>query len=87
MFAFAADADEIRPTTKRNQRSELEETWRKSVDYLKNHLHPSSTKIEMKESIYRQLSSDPQKIFEILRNLILKWREANNTVKVQNAWK
>jgi hypothetical protein len=64
-----------------NNKNMIFKAWTKSVDYLKNHLHPKSNRVEMNESIYKQLATNPQQIFEIIRNLIMKWREENPTVE------
>jgi hypothetical protein len=55
--------------------------WIKGTYYLRNHLHPKSNHIEMKESVYKQLATDPQQVFEIIRDLILQWRKANPTIE------
>lgn len=53
---------------------------KKSVDYLKT-IHPTAEKIELRDSIYKQLTSDPHQLVDILRNKIIKWRESNVNVQ------
>ncbi|CAF0829974.1 unnamed protein product [Brachionus calyciflorus] len=60
-----------------NRLSSLRNTWKKSVDFLKNTLHPNANKIDLNDSVYKKLYNDPNYLFNILKDLVLKWRKNN----------
>ena len=55
----------------------FKKAWRKSVDYLKDHLHSSAKHYNFEDSIYKQLYQNSNNIFSLIEDLIVDYRRKN----------
>lgn len=46
---------------------------------MKNILHPNAKNIELEDSIYKLLYTDPNYFFYLVRDLVLEWRNKKKT--------
>lgn len=58
-----------------NEYRQLSDSWKQSVDFLKTNLHPNSNSYNLDGSVYDKLYKEPDYFFNLIRELIMDWRQ------------